>query len=260
MKKKNKVGIVGLGAIGSYLIERIMDSDKFELTAVDDIERERYVDIASRYKPFILYLPVEEFPNEINVLIECAAVEAVEGVVRKGLRRTKTVIIASIGGLIGKPELWNFINSRKGKLVLPSCAIGGLDIIKAIPEDDIEELTLTTRKNPKSLTEEYANIEDEVEIFSSNAGEAVKKFPRNINVAALLSIAGIGEERTKVRIIADPKVERNIHEVSIKSKSGNYSIKCENFPLESNPKSSKLAAQSIWAFLDNMDSHVSCGI
>ena len=257
--KKKKIGIVGLGAIGNYLIERIMESDKFELMVVDDIEQDRYVEIATRYKPFILYLPIAEFPNEIDIIIECASVEAVEGVVRKGLRRAKTVVIASIGGLLDKPELWDYINKAKGNLVLPSCAIGGLDIINAIPKEDIEELSICTRKNPKSLTEEYANIESEVEIFSSSALDAVKKFPRNMNVAALLAIAGIGADRTKVRIIADPKVERNIHEVSIISKSGKYTIKCENFPFESNPKSSKLAAQSIWALIDSMDSRISYG-
>lgn len=253
------MGIIGLGAIGNYLIERIMESEKFDLSAVADIDEERYEIFSKCFGQDIPYLPVNEFPDDINIFIECASVEAVESVVYAGLRKSRTVIIASIGGLLDKPELWDFINSSKGNLILPSCAIGGLDIIKAIPKDDIEELTITTRKNPKSLTEEYANIESEIEIFSSNAGEAVKKFPRNMNVAALLAIAGIGADRTRVRIIADPMVERNIHEVSIISKSGNYTIKCENFPFESNPKSSKLAAQSIWALLDSLDSRVSFG-
>ncbi len=255
-----KVGIIGLGAIGNYLAERIIESGKFQLSAVYDIDESRYHEFSKTLNSPILHLPVNEFPNDTDIFIECASVDAVEDIVKEGLSRSKTVIIASIGGLIEKQSLWDIINSSNGKLMLPSCAIGGLDIIKAIPRDDIEELTLTTRKNPKSLTEEYSDIESEVEIFSSNAGEAVKKFPRNINVAALLSIAGIGPDRTKVRIIADPNVERNIHEVSIKSKSGNYKITCENFPFESNPKSSKLAAQSIWASLDYMDSNISVGL
>lgn len=255
-----KVGIIGLGAIGNYLAERIIESDKFELSTVYDIDESRYHEFSKSLDSPIPLLPLNEFPDDTDIFIECAAVDAVEDVVKEGLKRGKTVIIASIGGLLDKKSLWNFINSSNGKLILPSCAIGGLDIIKAIPKDDIEELTLTTRKNPKSLSEEYSDIEREVEIFSSNAGEAVKKFPRNINVAALLSIAGIGSQRTKVKIIADPNVERNIHEVSIKSKSGNYIIKCENFPFESNPKSSQLAAQSIWASLDCMDSNISVGL
>jgi aspartate dehydrogenase len=255
-----KVGIIGIGSIGNYLAERIIESGKFELSAVYDIDESRYHEFSRTLNSPIPLLPISQFPDDTDIFIECASVDAVEDVVKEGLSRGKTVIIASIGGLLDKPSLWDIINSSNGKLILPSCAIGGLDILKAIPKGDIEELTLTTRKNPKSLLKEFSHIDSKVEIFSSNAGEAVRKFPRNINVAALLSIAGIGPDRTKVKIIADPDVEQNIHEVFIKSKSGNYKITCENFPFESNPKSSKLAAQSIWASLDYMDSHISIGL
>ncbi|MBU1023530.1 DUF108 domain-containing protein, partial [bacterium] len=139
-------------------------------------------------------------------------------------------------------------------------AIGGMDILKAIDKSDIERISLTTRKNPKSLPEKYWGMTSETELFRSNALEAIKEFPKNINVAAMLSLAGIGGERTEVRIVADPNIEQNCHEIEIVSKVGNYTIKCSNLPFERNPMSSRLAALSIWAALKSLNEKVVYGL
>jgi aspartate dehydrogenase len=254
------VAIVGLGAIGNFLIDRITESQDFKLLAVYDIVPESYDVLCDRLDSPPPFFEIVDFPSETDVFIECASVHAVTPVVTESMKRGITAIVASIGGLIDNNSLWELIEYSSGKLILPSGAIGGLDILKAVPPEDLKEVTLVTRKNPKSLPSELGEIKSETEIFSGNAREAIKKYPKNINVAAILALAGPGVENTKVRIVADPSIDHNIHEISIKSECGDYFIRCMNFPFEINPKTSKLAALSIWASLVSLTSKVTYGL
>jgi len=256
-----KVGIVGLGAIGNYLVDRILESDEIVLSAVYDISQERYEELRGRLKSTPPLKPPDSFPADTDVFVECASIEAVDGVVKEACKRGKIVIVASIGAIVDNPELIEEVMKSAAKMILPSGAIGGLDILKAIDKEDIEIVELTTRKHPRSLS--GVKIDDsgtEVEVFNGSAGEAIKLFPKNINVAATLSLAGIGFDRTRVRIIADPKSEHNVHQIKIRSKCGNYSITCENYPFERNPATSKLAAQSIWAALKSINDKIVVGL
>ncbi len=88
------------------------------------------------------------------------------------------------------------------------------------------------------------SIKGPVVIFEGNAKDAVKLFPANINVAALLSLAGLGSEKTKVRIIADPDTDKNTHAIEARGKFGKISITVENVPDRANPKTSRLAILS----------------
>jgi aspartate dehydrogenase len=255
------VGIIGLGAIGNYLIDCILESDEFSITAVHDISKERYSELTARLKSPPPLSDIHLFPIETDVFIECASVAAVDSVVNEACKRGKTAIIASIGGFVLNPDLLDLVTKSNAKLILPSGAIGGLDILKALDKNDIEIVKITTRKNPKSVQGIKLDENDSpVEIFNGSAREAVKQFPKNINVAATLSLAGIGFDRTVVKIIADPKAERNVHQIDIQSKSGNYRITCENFPFERNPATSKLAAQSIWAALKSINDRIVVGL
>ena len=127
-----------------------------------------------------------------------------------------------------------------------------------IREFPTEKVILITRKNPKSFQGlDYLKhkgirldkIKSDTVLFSGNARQAIKYFPQNINVAATLSIAGIGQARTQVKIIASPRVKRNIHEVYIESDAGRISTRVENLVHPDNPKTSFLAVLSAIAML-----------
>ncbi|MFQ5952709.1 MAG: aspartate dehydrogenase domain-containing protein, partial [Candidatus Omnitrophota bacterium] len=122
----------------------------------------------------------------------------------------------------------------------------------------IESVTITTRKPPKSikgapyLSENNIDVEgikEETVIFEGNALDAIKGFPKNINVSALLSIAGIGPEKTRVKIVVSPEYTRNTHEIEVKSKAGTIKTRTENVPSPDNPKTSYLAALAAIASL-----------
>jgi hypothetical protein len=51
-------------------------------------------------------------------------------------------------------------------------------------------------------------------------------------------LAGAGFERTKVRLIADPIVQRNVHEIAIRSACADVSIDISGYAAPDNPKTS----------------------
>jgi aspartate dehydrogenase len=140
----------------------------------------------------------------------------------------------------------------KKTIFLPSGAIAGLDGIKSV-KDELESVSITTTKHPRSLkgAKFFENskinldsISSPMTVFEGTAKEAVSLFPANINVAALLSLSGIGSERTNVKIVADPDTDKNTHHIEAAGKFGKMTFTIENFPDPDNPKTSRLAILS----------------
>ena len=140
----------------------------------------------------------------------------------------------------------------KKTIYLPSGAIAGLDGIKSV-KDELESLSITTTKHPRSLkgakffeTSEIDldSITSKTIIFEGTAHEAVSLFPANINVAALLSLIGLGSNKTKVKIVADPNTDKNTHQIEASGSFGKMTFSIENFPDPNNPKTSRLAILS----------------
>ena len=161
----------------------------------------------------------------------------------------------SVGALLDESifeVLTNACKEFKKQIYLPSGAIAGLDAIKSV-KDELDSLTLVTTKHPRSLKGakffetsdiNLDSIKKQTTIFEGNAAEVVKLFPANINVAALLSLAGLGSKNTKVMVIADPNTNKNTHVIQAQGKFGKISITVENIPDQNNPKTSRLAILS----------------
>jgi aspartate dehydrogenase len=138
-------------------------------------------------------------------------------------------------------------------LYVPSGAIAGLDGIKSACVGQIIHVTMTTRKPPNGLEGapylvqkgiSLAGLTKEKEIFSGSAREACKGFPANVNVSAAVSLAGIGPDQTRIRILAVPGLQCNCHDIEIEGEFGRLHVHIENVPSE-NPKTGKLTALSI---------------
>src|SRR5690606_1897713 len=135
------------------------------------------------------------------------------------------------------------------QIFLPSGAIGGLDLLQsANATGGWERVQITTRKSPESrgMGTKEARVR-----FEGSASDAVEKVPRQVNVALVLAIAGIGADKTNVRVIVDAAVERNSHTIEAEGEFGRLELKIENSPMPDNPKTSLLAALSILAVLQN---------
>ena len=236
-----------------------IDSGKInaQLTHVFDQSRERAQTLVDKLqnKPEIVENSHLLSSNSIDLVVEAASQDAVKDVALSILQNRKNLLIMSVGALLDESifeVLADACKEFKKTIYLPSGAIAGLDALKAI-RDELDSVTLTTTKHPKSLkgakffeTSEIniESISEPTTIFEGTAKEAVTLFPANINVAALLSLVGLGSNSTQVRIIADPNTTKNTHQIIATGKFGQMSFTIENVPDENNPKTSHLAILS----------------
>ena len=251
-----KIGLIGTGTIGTFLLDKI-NTDKIfpsaRITAVfDEREKAKTVlpELASTYG-FSVFQEIDSFLEaDIDVIVECANVEVVKKYAAQILQK-KELIIISIGALVDPlfhEKLQTIAKLNNQKLHLPSGAIGGLDVIKAAKVmDGLDTVTLVTRKPFRAFSIEPLSVE--TTIFEGSAKDAISKFPKNANVAITLSLAGIGVDKTNVKIIADPNVDKNLHQIEAHGDFGKLTIKIENNPSPTNPKTSYLTGLSILSIL-----------
>jgi aspartate dehydrogenase len=187
------------------------------------------------------------------------------------LKKGKDVMILSVGALCDTPffeEIEKVAKEKGCKVRIPSGAIAGIDGVKSASIREIYSVRLTTRKPPsgfkgnayvKEKGVDLGSLKKEVTFFCGDVVEAVKYFPENVNVAASLSIAGIGATRTEVKVMADPSVEENIHEIEVEGEFGKMLVRVENVPSPLNPKTSFLAALSAIGTLKDIASSIKVG-
>lgn len=261
-----KVGVIGCGTIGSEIAKAISGIPGLELISLCDIEpnKAERLSLLLPEKPSLDSL--SDLISKVDLVIESSSQEVVKIALPLSIEKRKDMMIMSVGGLIGREDLLAEAEKKGIKVYLPSGAIAGIDGLKAASCAKVESVTLTTRKPPLALKGapylkdiDLSEIKEEKTVFSATAEEAIKGFPANINVAAILSIAGIGVQKTKVKIVADPKITRNIHEIEIIGDTGRIFIRCENLPSPTNPKTSYLASLSAIALLKQIASVVKIG-
>jgi aspartate dehydrogenase len=250
---KKTVGIIGCGAIGTALAEYAEKemSSKIDKIALWDTDAGKADVLAKKLQGVEVASGMEELVNSSDLVIEAASPFAVPEVFKAVLGQKKDIIVMSIGGLLGNEHLLEAAREKGVRVILPSGAISGIDALNASKVSGLESVTITTRKAPRSVKGapyldekgiDVDSIKEETVIFEGNAFEAIKGFPKNVNVSALLSIAGMGGEKTRVRIIVSPEYTKNSHEVEIVSKAGRVLTRTENVPSPTNPKTSYLAA------------------
>ncbi len=195
----------------------------------------------------------------VDLVVETASQEAVREYGINILNAGKHLMVLSVGALADNELFRNMKKAaRKNnvKIYVPSGGIIGIDGINAAKLASIESVEITTRKNPINLG---VDVDRETLVFEGPASEGVMKFPRNVNVAATVGIAGIGMDRTDLRIIADPNIKRNIHEICVKGDFGEFTTITKNIPSTQNPKTSWIAALSAIAMLKEIFEVVQIG-
>jgi len=280
MGKLLKIGIVGCGAIGFSLAKTIISdfSDKAALVSLYDLDIEKAYKVANKFNnKKLVALNLEDLINKVDLphsslktertsvkegrglVIEATKAEAAFEIAKKTITASCNIMIMSVGGIIEHYKELGVLAQEKGtQIFIPSGAICGIDGLKAAAGSKITNVTLTTKKPPQAfLGVPYVlkskinlqNLSEDTVIFEGSAHFATKLFPQNINVAATLSMAGIGPENTTVRIVASPHITRNIHEIEIESEAGRIVARTENVIHPDNPKTSYLAVLSAVATL-----------
>lgn len=253
-----KVGIIGCGAIANIITTSMVPEENgIDIAYFFDKDIERAENLAS-LAGGVAVLDFDDMLNDVDLILECAAPVSVKEYAPKVLSHGIDMIVMSIGALMDNKfykELESLAKENNAKIHLPSGAIVGLDGIKAVAKFGLEEVSLVTRKSPKSLGKD---IDTEEVLFEGKASDAVKEFPLNINVAATISIAC--QKDIDVKIIVDPKVDRNVHEITAKGDFGEFKTTTMNYPCAANPKTSMLAALSAIRLLKSFNETISVGM
>lgn len=268
-----KIGIVGCGAIGETIC-RAFDRGAINanLTALSDRDpasAQELADSLVNMRPKVM--DTSALIDAVDLVVECAAQSAVPDIAIPALEKGRDVMILSIGALINE-KLWGRIKSlareHNCRVYLPSGAVVGLDGLKSASMAKMSSVVLTTMKHPSGLQgapyiEQHKidlnALKKATVIFEGCAEDAVSAFPANVNVAAALSLAGIGAKNTRVKIIADPTLSRNVHEICVEGEFGKFETRVENVPSLDNPRTSYLAALSTIATLKKIVDEIQIG-
>jgi aspartate dehydrogenase len=266
-----KAGIIGYGTLGRSISELIESGQAGDVTLQSILVRTPLGRLDNSPDQCTVTTNEEIFFNQqLDIIIEAAGHQALQLYGEKALTSGSDLIILSVGALANKDfyeTLQTAAVNNKKQMIIPSAAIAGLDRIAAGVLGEIEEITLITRKQPKSwygtIAEEKVDLETISEpfcIFDGNARDAAKLFPENVNVSAALSIAGIGFEQTKVQVYVDPTINMNTHTIAAKGFFGQVEISIQNKPYKQNPKSSPIVAMSVAKVLQNLTTSVVIGL
>jgi aspartate dehydrogenase len=242
------LGIIGCGAIGTDVAKAGDTMKEIKKIYLFDIKKAAAEKLCKALKKTTIK-PVEDFLDDVDVVFEAASQQAVGQYAELVLTAGKDLIIMSIGSLFDdqlRKKLENIARKHHRKIYLPSGAVCGIDGVLAANIEKLDRVTLVTTKPPASLG---THVEKRTIVFEGNAREAVKQFPRNINVAACLSLAGVGFEETKVKIVADPVETRISHKILAHGRFGRLRAEVENMPNPNNPQSSYMASLSAIATL-----------
>ncbi len=264
-----RVAIAGLGAIGRALAKLLAGGKIPGLTlsavAVRDAVGAR--DWLNSIGSAVPILPLDELPNEADIIVECAPAAIFRQIAEPTLEAGKKLVILSVGALLAHEDLIELARRTGGRIIVPSGALLGLDAVSAAAECTIHSVRMITRKPVKGLLGapfleergiDISRINAPMKIFEGSAREAAIGFPANLNVAVALSLAGIGPDRTTLEIWADPALERNTHKIIVDSDSASFEMSIANIPSE-NPKTGRITALSVIACLRRMGAPLAVG-
>lgn len=253
-----KVAVIGCGAIGTSVLELLQGSADIRIHSV--IVSEAYQAAACKVVAKLardakVLAQVSEGDDTPDLLVECAGHSAIAQHVVPALQRGVPCLIASIGALSAPGMVESLSQAARighTQVQLLSGAIGGIDALSAAREGGLDEVVYTGRKPPgawkgtpaqglcdlDSLTEAFC-------IFDGTAEQAARLYPKNANVAATLALAGLGMQRTQVKLFADPGVTENVHHVEARGAFGRFDMTMRGKPLAANPKTSALTVYSV---------------
>jgi aspartate dehydrogenase len=264
-----RVAIGGLGAIGLAVARRLDEGlPGLELVAVSARDREAAAQRISDFRRPVPVVGLEELAARAEVVVECAPAAVFAQVAEPAVAAGRTLVTLSCGALLGRSDLIDQARQTGARILVPSGALMGLDAVRAAAQGTIERVTMATRKHPRSLAGapylaangiDLDGIDAPLRVFKGTAREGARGFPANVNVAAALSLAGIGPDRTELEIWADPALTRNTHEVQVEADAVRFSFSIENVPSENNPGTGRLTPLSVISVLRGLTAPLTVG-
>ncbi len=250
-----RLGLLGLGAINTALVKLISYRGNTELKAVRGFDISS--DAVNRFRELVSSLGIEfkfsDVPDElwedgVDCVVEAASFEALRNYAPRIIGAGKYLLPLSVGAFLVYPELKELYNLNRDKILIPGGALGSSALFRLIQTLNVRQLKLRTIKPPEALG--LKDIKEDTLVFDGEAHEAVKRYPRNLNVSAVLSlITGLP---VHVSLIASPKISRNTHIVEVDSTEVHLVLKLENIPSPDNPRTSALTVYSVYYELQQL--------
>jgi len=263
-----KVGVAGLGAVGLGVARRL-DAGIPGLVLAAVAVRDR--DKARRNLPGvgerIPIVAAEALADSCDVVVECLPPQLFRSVALSVIERGKIFMPLSVGQLLQNWDLVERAKASGARILAPTGALLGLDAVRAAAEGTIHSVTMITRKPPSGLegapylVERNISLKDlkaPVKIFNGSARDGARGFPANVNVAAALSLAGIGPDKTRLEIWADPALTRNTHRIEVDADTARFSMAIEGIPSE-NPRTGRIVPLSVIAALRGLVAELKVG-
>jgi len=263
-----RVGIAGLGAVGLEVAKRLIAGvPGLKLTAVAVRDAEKARRALPQVGESILVRKMAELANDCDIVVECLPPTLFREVALSAIDKGRIFMPLSVAQLLENGDLIERARQKGARILVPTGALIGLDAVRAAAEGTIHSVKMVTRKPPAGLEGapflrergiSVSGLKEPLKIFDGSAREGARGFPANVNVAAALSLAGIGPDRTQLEIWADPNVTRNTHTISVDADTARFTMTIENIPSE-NPRTGKSVAPSTVAALRALVSELKVG-
>lgn len=264
-----KVGLAGLGGIG-LVVARALDEglDGLELAGVCGRDQAKARAKMSGFKNPAPTMSAEELAATCDIIVECVPKAAFLEIAEPALKAGRIFVTVSGAGILANPDVIDLAKDNDARIILATGALLGLDAVRAAAEGTIHEVRMITRKPPNALVGAPHMVENNIsveglteakKVFDGSARDGAAGFPANVNVAAALGLAGIGPDKTRLEIWADPALTRNTHSIRVDSDSARFEMTIENIQSEENPGTGKITALSVIACLRGLTTHFRVG-
>jgi aspartate dehydrogenase len=263
-----KVGVAGLGAVGLGVARRLdAGISGLVLAAVAVRDRDKARRILPGIGERIPIVAAEALADSCDIVVECLPPQLFRPLALSVIERGKIFMPLSVGQLLQNWDLVERAKASGARILAPTGALLGLDAVRAAAEGTIHSVTMITRKPPSGLEGapylvergiSLKDLKEPAKIFDGSARDGARGFPANVNVAAALSLAGIGPDKTRLEIWADPALTRNTHRIEVDADTARFSMAIEGIPSE-NPRTGRIVALSVIAALRGLVAELKVG-
>jgi len=265
--KPLRIGLAGLGAVGLEVARHLIAGVSgltLAAIAVREVEKARR---ALPQLDSIAIKPATALADDCDVVVECLPPALFREIAISAIDKGRIFMPLSVAQLLDNWDLVERAKQKGARILPPTGALLGLDAVRAAAEGTVHSIKMITRKPPGGLEGApylrernitLVGLDKPLKLFEGTAREGARGFPTNVNVAAALSLAGIGPDRTRLEIWADPALTRNTHRIEVEADTARFTMSIEGVPSE-NPRTGRLVPLSTVAALRGLVSELKVG-
>jgi aspartate dehydrogenase len=266
-KRPLRIGLAGLGAVGLEVAKRLIAGVPGLTLAAVAVRDEAKARRAMPQLSSVVFKPATALADDCDVVVECLPPALFRDVAISAIDKSRIFMPLSVAQLLDNWDLVARARESGARILPPTGALIGLDAVRAAAEGTIHSVKMITRKPPEGIEDapyllehgiSVAGLKAPLKVFDGTARDGARGFPANVNVAAALSLAGIGPDRTKLEIWADPAITRNTHRIEVDADVVRFSMTIEGIP-SANPRTGRIVPLSTIAALRALVSELKVG-